>query len=166
MFKEYIIYSQKLKNISKLLKDLINDKILFNGDDNYYKLIDEVSTCLVKDEDSCSKSPNLCAVTENGKCKLILRKRSLIAYDKIEKNQQLMNDNKRLDSSIYENQLLIVQKSNEIAGLTDRDLGLQKDVKTLENKINNLKSNYEKANNHADNFSSDQLSRYFTDSLR
>jgi predicted RND superfamily exporter protein len=84
----------------------------------------------------------------------------------LEKNQQLMNDNKRLDSSIYENQLLIVQKSNEIAGLTDRDLGLQKDVKTLENKINNLKSNYEKANNHADNFSSDQLSRYFTDSLR
>jgi len=84
----------------------------------------------------------------------------------LEKNQQLMNDNKRLDSSIYENQLLIVQKSNEIAGLTDRDLGLQKNVKTLENKINNLKSNYEKANNHADNFSSDQLSRYFTDSLR
>ena len=80
--------------------------------------------------------------------------------------EKLMNDNKRLDSSIYENQLLIVQKSNEIAGLTDRDLGLQKNVKTLENKINNLKSNYEKANNHADNFSSDQLSRYFTDSLR
>ena len=89
MFKEYIIYSQKLKNISKLLKDLINDKILFNGDDNYYKLIDEVSTCLVKDEDSCSKSPNLCAVTENGKCKLILPKRSLIAYDKIEKKGKL-----------------------------------------------------------------------------
>jgi hypothetical protein len=84
----------------------------------------------------------------------------------LEKNEQLMNYNKRLDSSIYENQLLIVQKSNEIAGLTDRDLGLQKEVKTLENKINNLKSNYEKANNHADNFSSDQLSRYFTDSLR
>jgi archaellum component FlaC len=77
-----------------------------------------------------------------------------------------MNYNKRLDSSIYENQLLIVKKSNEIAGLTDRDLGLQKEVKTLENKINNLKSNYEKANNHADNFSSDQISRYFTDSLR
>ena len=84
----------------------------------------------------------------------------------LEKNEQLMNYNKRLDSSIYENQLLILQKSNEIAGLTDRDLGLQKEVKTLENKINNLKSNYEKANNHADNFSSDQISRYFTDSLR
>jgi len=84
----------------------------------------------------------------------------------LEKNEQLMNDNKRLDSSIYENQLLILQKSNEIAGLTDRDLGLQKDVKKLENKIKNLKSDYEKANNHADNFSSDQLSRYFTDSLR
>ena len=89
MFKEYIIYSQKLKNISKLLKLLINDKILFNGDDNYYKLIDEVSTCLVKDEDSCSKSPNLCVVTKNGKCKLILPERSLIAYDKIEKKGKL-----------------------------------------------------------------------------
>jgi archaellum component FlaC len=72
----------------------------------------------------------------------------------------------RLDSSIYENQLLIIKKSNEIAGLTDKDLGLQKDVKKLENKIKNLKSDYEKANNHADNFSSDQLSKYFTDSLR
>ena len=84
----------------------------------------------------------------------------------LKENEQLINDNRRLDSSIYENQLLIIKKSNEIAGLTDKDLGLQKDVKKLENKIKNLKTDYEKANNHADNFSSDQLSRYFTDSLR
>jgi len=84
----------------------------------------------------------------------------------LKENEQLINDNRRLDSSIYENQLLIIKKSNEIAGLTDKDLGLQKDVKKLENKIKNLKSDYEKANNHADNFSSDQLSKYFTDSLR
>jgi len=94
----------------------------------------------------------------------------LSSSSKIEKllkeNEQLINDNRRLDSSIYENQLLIIKKSNEIAGLTDKDLGLQKDVKKLENKIKNLKSDYEKANNHADNFSSDQLSKYFTDSLR
>jgi predicted RND superfamily exporter protein len=94
----------------------------------------------------------------------------LSSSSKIEKllkeNEQLINDNRRLDSSIYENQLLIIKKSNEIAGLTDKDLGLQKDVKKLENKIKNLKTDYEKANNHADNFSSDQLSKYFTDSLR
>jgi len=84
----------------------------------------------------------------------------------LKENEQLMDDNRRLDSSIYENQLAIIRKSNEIAGLTDKDLELQKDVKTLQNKIKNLKSDYEKANNHADNFSSDQLSRYFTDSLR
>jgi hypothetical protein len=84
----------------------------------------------------------------------------------LKENEQLINDNRRLDSSIYENQLLIIKKSNEIAGLTDKDLGLQKDVKKLENKIKNLKTDYEKANNHADNFSSDQLSRYFADSLR
>lgn len=84
----------------------------------------------------------------------------------LKENQQLIDDNKKLDSSIYENQLAIIRKSNEITGLTDKDLELQKDVKTLQNKIKNLKSDYEKANNHADNFSSDQLSRYFTDSLR
>jgi hypothetical protein len=84
----------------------------------------------------------------------------------LKENEELIIENMRLDSSIYENQLLIIKKSNEIAGLTDKDLGLQKDVKKLENKIKNLKSDYEKANNHADNFSSDQLSKYFTDSLR
>jgi len=84
----------------------------------------------------------------------------------LKENEQLMDDNRRLDSSIYENQLAIIRKSNEIAGLTDKDLELQKDVKTLQNKIKNLKSDYEKANNHADNFSSNQLSRYFADSLR
>ena len=84
----------------------------------------------------------------------------------LKENEELIIENMRLDSSIYENQLLIIKKSNEIAGLTDKDLGLQKDVKKLENKIKNLKSDYEKANNHADNFSSDQLSKYFTDSIR
>ena len=71
------------------LKKLVDDKIQFIGDDNYYKLIDEVSTCIVKDENSCSKSPNLCAINENGKCKLILPKKSLIAYDKLTKTGKL-----------------------------------------------------------------------------
>ena len=89
MLNEYLIYSQKLKHIANLLKILVDDKIKFIGDNNYYKLIDEVSTCIVKDENSCSKSPNLCAVTENGKCRLILPKNSLIAFDKITKDYKL-----------------------------------------------------------------------------
>jgi hypothetical protein len=76
--KEYIIYSEKLENIDRLLRELVKDKIQFIGDDNYYKLINEVSSCIVKDKDSCSSTPNLCAVTENGKCNLILPERNLI----------------------------------------------------------------------------------------
>jgi hypothetical protein len=84
--KDYLIYSQKLKNITNIFleefKDLIDDTFLFNGNDSYYKLIDEVSTCIVKNEKSCSNESNLCAVTENGKCKLILPEKSLVALDK------------------------------------------------------------------------------------
>ena len=84
----------------------------------------------------------------------------------MKENQELLQDNNRLDSLIYYNNVEIVKKSNEIHGLKDLEIELQANVKTIENKIKNLKSNYEKANNHADNFSSDQLSRYFADSLR
>lgn len=84
----------------------------------------------------------------------------------MKENQELLQDNNRLDSLIYFNNVEIVKKSNEIAGLKGKDLDLQADVSKLENKIKTLKINYEKANNHADNFSSDQLSRYFADSLR
>ena len=78
MTKEYIIYSEKLKNITKLLHDLIKNKIQFTGDENYYKLINEVSTCIVKNKESCENTPNLCAVTENGSCDLILPEKNLI----------------------------------------------------------------------------------------
>jgi hypothetical protein len=78
ILKEYIIYSEKLENIDNLLQDLVKDKIQFTGDKNYYKLINEVSSCIVKDKGSCSATPNLCLVTENGKCNLILPERNLI----------------------------------------------------------------------------------------
>jgi hypothetical protein len=78
MLKEYIIYSDKLTNINKLLRELVDDKIQFIGDENYYKLINEVSTCIVKDSDKCKDTPNLCVVTENGKCNLILPEKNLI----------------------------------------------------------------------------------------
>ena len=78
MFKEYIIYSDKLSNIDELLKQLVGDKIQFIGDKNYYKMINKISTCVVKDKDKCKDTPNLCVVTENGKCNLILPERNLI----------------------------------------------------------------------------------------
>jgi len=84
MTNEYIIYSEKLKNIDYLLHTLVKDKIQFIGDNNYYKLINQVSTCIVKDKDSCSNTPNLCAVTENGKCNLILPEKNLITNHKNE----------------------------------------------------------------------------------
>ena len=78
VLKEYIIYSEKLKNIHELLRELVKDKIQFTGDDKYYKLINEVSTCIMKDKESCSSTPNLCMVTEKGKCNLILPQKNLI----------------------------------------------------------------------------------------
>ena len=78
IFKDYIIYSQKLIKINKLLNELAEDKIQFIGGDNYYKLIDEFTTCIVKNKDSCSKTPNLCMFTETNTCNLILPKKNLI----------------------------------------------------------------------------------------
>jgi len=76
--KQYIIYSEKLKKIIGLLRELVKDKIQFIGDENYYKLINEVSTCIVKNNEACSATPNLCTVSENGKCNLILPKKNLM----------------------------------------------------------------------------------------
>jgi len=74
--KQYIIYSIKLKNIISFIKNLVKKKIQFIGDVNYYKLINEISTCVVKKNDTCNKS-NLCALSVNG-CELILPEKNLI----------------------------------------------------------------------------------------
>jgi hypothetical protein len=84
MLKEYIIYSDKLSNIDQLLRQLVDNKIQFIGDKNYYKLINEVTTCIVNNADKCTDTPNLCVVTENGQCNLILPEKNLIT-DKINK---------------------------------------------------------------------------------
>ena len=78
--KDYIIYYQKLKHVNRLLRELVKDSVQFIGDDNYYKLINEVSTCLVKDGKTCKDTPNLCAVSEGGKCRLILPEKNLITH--------------------------------------------------------------------------------------
>jgi hypothetical protein len=83
MSKQYIIYSEKLNKIEKLLRKLVKDKIQFIGDENYYKLISEVSTCIVKSKTDCNTS-NLCVVNENGNCNLILPEKNLITNKKNE----------------------------------------------------------------------------------
>jgi len=81
ILKDYLIYTQKLNNINLLLKDLVKNKIKFIGDENYYKLINEISTCLVKTKDSCVKKNNLCMFTEADElCSLILPKQNLITH--------------------------------------------------------------------------------------
>ena len=78
ILKDYIIYSQKLVKINKLLKKLVQEKIQFIGDEKYYKLIDEFTTCIVKNKDSCVKTPNLCVFTDTNSCNLILPKKNLM----------------------------------------------------------------------------------------
>jgi hypothetical protein len=89
ILKDYLIYTQKLNNITLLLKELVKDKIKFIGDSNYYKLINELSTCLVKNDESCKEDNNLCMISETKKngnenvdniCSLILPKNNLITY--------------------------------------------------------------------------------------
>jgi hypothetical protein len=75
---KFIIYSEKLNKIDSLLKELVNNKIRFVGDSNFYKLIDNVSTCAIKDKDKCTNTPNLCALSENEHCDLILPEKNLI----------------------------------------------------------------------------------------
>jgi hypothetical protein len=99
--KQYITYNQKLTNINKLLIKLVNDKIQFIGDSNYYKLIQEVSTCIVKDKDSCKNTPNLCALTEGDKCKLILPEKNLLTN----KPNEAMYYNKMADELIRYNRI-------------------------------------------------------------
>jgi Ca2+-binding EF-hand superfamily protein len=76
--KDYIIYSEKLKNVYDMLIALVNNVIQFKGDDNYYKLIDQISTCIVKTEGECDAMPNLCTFTKKGRCNLILPRKNLV----------------------------------------------------------------------------------------
>jgi hypothetical protein len=73
--KAYVIYTKKMSNMVKLLESLVDNKIEFTGDENYYKVIDEVSTCIIKNKDTCSSK--VCAIT-NGTCNLILPEKNLM----------------------------------------------------------------------------------------
>jgi len=77
----YMLYSDKMKDTIELLESIVDDNIFFSGDENYYKKVNEVSTCIknkkcgISDSDS---TKNVCAVANNGKCSLILPEKNLI----------------------------------------------------------------------------------------
>ena len=64
--------------LMNIFNQKINEELVVIEKENYYKLINEVSTCIVKKDESCKETPNLCAVTENGSCNLILPEKNLI----------------------------------------------------------------------------------------
>jgi hypothetical protein len=66
---DYILYQNKFENVVTLLKKLAMNKIQFKGDTNYYKLIDNFSTCMT---DKCNTKNSVCAVTDGKTCSLIL----------------------------------------------------------------------------------------------
>jgi hypothetical protein len=80
--KDYIIYSEKLKNVIELLEELVQTKIQFIGDKNYYKMVESISSCIVKSDDKCREASNVCALSDNGTCNLILPERNLITEKK------------------------------------------------------------------------------------
>ena len=75
---KFLLYTAKLDEINNLLKKLVDDTIQFIGDENYYKLIKETSTCLVKNKDDCNLSDNVCAYSRDDKCNLILPTKNLL----------------------------------------------------------------------------------------
>jgi hypothetical protein len=79
-------------------------------------------------------------------------------------NQQILKKNKVLDSLNATYLLNIKKKDSVISKLVNQDNLLKNKVLSIDSKIKAI--NYEKANSHSDNFSSEQLKRYFADSLR
>ena len=77
MSNNFIIYTEKLNTIQALIRDLVGNKVQFIGDDRYYKLINEVNTCILNDINEC-KASNMCNLNGNNECGLILPKNNLI----------------------------------------------------------------------------------------
>ena len=69
---DYTIYSNKFESIVALLKKMTHNTIQFTGDSNYYKLIDNFSTCIVSETGKCNKTNSVCAVTDGKTCSLVL----------------------------------------------------------------------------------------------
>jgi hypothetical protein len=73
----YMLYNVKLLSIIKHLKDLIKDAIIFS-DEYDYRLIGDISTCIVLDGDKCDARKPLCAFSTGNTCQLIIPKKNLL----------------------------------------------------------------------------------------
>lgn len=83
---------------------------------------------------------------------------------KLENDSLRLVNNQILENIQWYNQKLI--KSDEvISGLINSSNQLSSRITVMSSQINKLKAEYEKANNHADNFNSTDIQRYFADSL-
>ncbi len=87
MYNKLTIYSSKLTNIIKYLKQLVEENgetIKFMDGEDYFKLSDHVSTCVThsNNEDKCNNKKPFCSFVrkddENGVCQVILPKKNLL----------------------------------------------------------------------------------------
>jgi len=76
ILKPYLIYSEKLNTVNNLIRTLVGKKIEFTGNDDYYKKIEEVTTCIIENKNTCPK--NICVLTKDDVCSLILPEKNLI----------------------------------------------------------------------------------------
>ncbi len=77
-------------------------------------------------------------------------------------NKQLKERNDSIQVEIGKFQEDMVKSDEIIKTLMEEDFLLKEKVSTLNNKITNLKSKYEEANSHANNFDSSAIKQYFS----
>ena len=82
----------------------------------------------------------------------------------LEGQNKILKEN---NDSLAKDRVAILDSINryeiEVEHLMDLENIILKDRDELENKIKNIKPKYEKANNHAANYTTDSISRYFSD---
>ena len=75
--KNYVMYSQKLQNISELLIEISKNALEFSGNSDLYENVNMLSTCINKDKNTCSVSSQICVMSD-ADCKIILPKENLV----------------------------------------------------------------------------------------
>ena len=78
-------------------------------------------------------------------------------------NKVLKQLNDSLAKQRAELQAQITTYDSQIAALTQKDDSLSKQVSSLKDKLLKTNKKYEKANNHAANYTTDSIRRYFAD---
>ena len=98
--KKYMMYSHKMTVVERLIRELVNTKIQFTGDKNFYKSIstDNVSICV---DSKCNTASNLCEIGENNECFMILPEKNLLT----QKNNEEIYYTKFADELIRYNRI-------------------------------------------------------------